>query len=95
MWQRLYPQGHPRLAGTMDNLAGALESLGEYDQAREYHEKALVMRQSLYPHGHNDVALSFNNLAVLLSTLGEYEQARDYHEQAAFAFRSGYRRLQV
>src|SRR5262245_26078190 len=35
-----YPQGHPELAQSLNNLGGLLQSRGRYDEALGYHEQA-------------------------------------------------------
>ena len=37
--------------------------LGEYNQAKELHEKALIIRKKIFGEDHADVATSYNNLA--------------------------------
>ena len=54
MRQRLYPkdkypQGHPDLAASLNNLGFLLRAQGEYSQALGYHKQALEMAQRLYP----------------------------------------------
>jgi CHAT domain-containing protein/Tfp pilus assembly protein PilF len=82
-----YPQGHPNLAASLDNLGGLLEQQREYGQALDYRRQALRMYQQLYPkerypQGHPDLAITLNNLGLLLEERGEYGPARDYLQQA-------------
>ena len=44
-----YPQGHPDLAKSLNNLGALLRDQGDYGGARGYYERALAMRQALYP----------------------------------------------
>ena len=37
--------------------------LGEYNQAKELHEKVLIIREKIFGEDHADVATSYNNLA--------------------------------
>ena len=56
-------------------------SLGEYNQAKELHEKALMIRKGVLVKAgedHADVATSYNNLASVFNRLG----AKDLHEKA-------------
>jgi tetratricopeptide (TPR) repeat protein len=92
MRQRLYPtdkypQGHPELAASLDNLGLLLQSQGEYAKALEYQQQAVAMYQRLYPRdrypqGHRDLALSFNNLGALLYHQGKYDKALGCYRQA-------------
>jgi tetratricopeptide (TPR) repeat protein len=92
MRQRLYPaarypQGHPHLATSLNNLGFLLQEQGEYGKALDYFRQALVMYQRLYPadrypQGHPELANSLNNLGTLLQDQGEYGKALDYLQQA-------------
>ena len=78
-----YPQGHPDLALSLNNLGGVLKAQGAYGEARGYLERALAMYQALYPkerypQGHPDLAGSLNNLGLLLQAQGAYGEARGY-----------------
>ena len=56
--------------------------LGQYNQAKEYHEKSLAIRKEIYGEHHGDVASSYNNLGTVFSDLGQYNQAKEYHEKS-------------
>ena len=55
--------------------------LGEYNQAKERHEKALIIRKKIFGEDHADVAASYNNLALVYYNLKEYNQAKELHEK--------------
>jgi hypothetical protein len=82
-----YPQGHPALALSLNNLGALLLARGEYAKAEAYWREALAMRQALYPkprylQGHPDLALSLNNLGALFLEHGEYAKAEPYLRDA-------------
>jgi CHAT domain-containing protein len=82
-----YPNGHPDLAISLNNLAGLLQAQGEYAQAELLCRRALQMREALYPkdrypNGHPELATSINNLAGLLQAQGEYAQAEPLYRRA-------------
>ena len=56
-------------------------SLGEYNQAKEMYEKALMIRKKIFGENHANVAKSYNNLASVYHSLGEYNQAKELHEK--------------
>ena len=56
--------------------------LGQYNQAKELHEKALTIRKQIFDEDHADVAASYDNLALVYDTMGEYNQAKELHEKA-------------
>jgi CHAT domain-containing protein/Tfp pilus assembly protein PilF len=92
MRQKLYPatqfpEGHPDLAQSLNNLGVLHRVQGQYAQALRYLEQALAMRQKLYPatqfpEGHPDLAQSLVNLGTLLQDQGRSAQALPYLEQA-------------
>ena len=51
--------------------------LGEYNQAKELHEKALTIRKKIVGEDHADLASSYNNLASVYYRLGEYNQPKN------------------
>ena len=61
--------------------------LGEYNQAKELHEKALIIRKKIFGEDHADVATSYNNLASVYDSLGEYNQAKELHEKALIIYK--------
>ena len=69
--------------GRILNLTGEVyHRLGEYNQAKELHEKALIIYEKIFGEDHADVATSYNNLASVYDTLGEYNQAKELYEKA-------------
>jgi tetratricopeptide (TPR) repeat protein len=82
-----YPQGHPDLARSLNNLGALLKVQEQYAKALPYFEQALAMYERLYPkdkypQGHPELAHSLNNLGALLQAQGEYAKALPYFEQA-------------
>ena len=66
------------------NLGTTLQSLSQYDKAREYLEKALAIDTGI---GNRDgEATSYGNLGTLFHSLSQYDKAREYQEKA-LAFR--------
>ena len=69
--------------GKVLNMSGQVYNrLGEYNQAKEFHEKALKIRKKIFGEDHADVATSYNNLASVYKGLGEYNQAKELHVKA-------------
>ena len=69
--------------GRVLNMTGKVyNSLGEYNQAKEFHEKALMIRKKIFCEDHADVGESYNDLALVCSSLGEYNQAKKLHVKA-------------
>ena len=83
-----YPQGHPDLAMSLNNLGLVLSDRGPTARRRGYFERALAMYEALYPkerypQGHPDLAISLNNLGLLFQTQGDYGEARVDYERLA------------
>ena len=49
---------------------------GEYNHAKELHEKALLIRKKIFGEDHADVATSYDN------RLRQYNQAKELYEKA-------------
>ena len=58
------------------------DTLGEYNHAKELHEKALAIFKEIFGEDHGDVATSYDNSALVYTRLGEYNQAKELHEKA-------------
>ena len=58
------------------------ECIGEYNQAKELYEKALMIRKKIFGEEHADVATSYNNLAGVYYMFGECNQAKELYEKA-------------
>ena len=69
--------------GKVLNMRGQVYNrLGEYKQAKELHENALMLYEEIFGEDHADVATSYGNLASVYNHLGEYNQAKEFHEKA-------------
>ena len=68
----------PRLATSLNNLAGIYVTQGKYAEAEPLYKRSLAI---LGPE-HPDVAASLNNLAVLYDNQGRYEEAEPLYQRA-------------
>ena len=80
--KKIFGEDHADVASTYNNLATVNSRLGEYNQAKELHEKALVIWKKLYGEDHAEVATSYDNLASVYNRLGEFNQAKEMSEKA-------------
>jgi CHAT domain-containing protein len=90
-----YPDGHPELAISLNNLGLLLRDRGEYPRAEPFFRDALAMRQKLYPkgkypRGHPHLATSLNNLGFLLQARGEYARAEPFYRDALAMYQKLY-----
>ena len=69
-------------ASIFDKGGAVYYSMGEYNQAKELPEKALMIRKKIFGEDHADVATSYNNLAAVYHSLGEYNQAQELIDKA-------------
>ena len=56
------------------------DALGELEQAKDYHQRALEIKINTLGEKHIDVAASYNNLGSVYTALGKLEQAQYYHQ---------------
>ena len=56
--------------------------LGQYNQAKEHYEEALVIKKEVYGEHHANVATVYFNLGVVYSDLGQHSQAKEHHDKA-------------
>jgi tetratricopeptide (TPR) repeat protein/predicted Ser/Thr protein kinase len=71
-----------RTAARLNNLAVVLNAMGEADQARSVHERALAIREKALGPTHPDVAKCLNNLATVRLEAGQWDAAKELHRRA-------------
>ena len=76
------PKDQLLTACTYSTQGNVYRNLGQYRKAKEYHEKALTIRNNIYDEHHGEVAASLNNLGTVHRILGQYIQAKEYYEKA-------------
>ena len=67
------------LCASLDNY---LDSVGAYNTALPYSQRALAIREKVLGSDHPDTATSLNNLGYLHRAVGDYEGARPYYQRA-------------
>ncbi len=67
-------------ASCYGNLGTVYQSLGNYERARKYHEKALPIKKEVGDR--KGEAACYENLGTLYQIAGLYERARDHYEKA-------------
>ncbi len=78
-----YPDGHPDLATSLNNLGFLLWSQRKFPEAEPLFREALAMRQRLYARSdHPELARSLNNLGVLLRDQEKYAEAEPFYHAA-------------
>ena len=56
--------------------------MGELEQAKDYHQRAIEITINVLGPNHIDVATSYNNLGLVYKAMGELEPAKDYHQRS-------------
>jgi tetratricopeptide (TPR) repeat protein len=69
-------------AEVLNNLAEWYRAVGDLEQARVGHERALEIRKRILDPDDSDIAQSENNVAELLRQQAAYAEARPHYEQA-------------
>src|SRR5262249_46333507 len=82
-----YPNGHPDLATSINNLGMLHWAAGEYGKAEPLYREALEMYRALYPKarsldGPPALARSLNTLGLLHHSAGEYGKAEPLYREA-------------
>ncbi|KAJ7377680.1 hypothetical protein OS493_027759 [Desmophyllum pertusum] len=83
--QQLGPE-HVDVAATYGNLGSVHQALGDFEQAKDYHHRALEIRLKQLGPEHVDVATTYaaySNLGAVHQDLGDFEQAKDYHSSCS------------
>ncbi len=72
--RKMLPEGHPRLATSLNNLARLYESQGLYAEAEPLYQRSVEDRLTVFPLGNNilDYAIDLNTLAGLYEAQGLY-----------------------
>ncbi|KAJ7383720.1 hypothetical protein OS493_026250 [Desmophyllum pertusum] len=70
------------VASTYNNLGIVHMDLGDLEQAKECHDRALAIRLEKLGPEHVDVASTYNSLGLVHKDLGDLEQAKEYYDRA-------------
>ena len=73
---------HKLAAHVFSDLGSTYGFLGEYDQALEYQQRALAIRQGLFGDHHRDTAASLDNIGQAFMGLEDYPKALDFHQRS-------------
>src|SRR5262249_53077343 len=68
-------EGHPRTAGSYNNLASCLKARGRHAEALPLYERALDIRRKALGEDHPATARCYGNVAVCLCDLGRLPEA--------------------
>lgn len=71
-----------RVAQTYNYLGNWYLNFGQYQEALDYHQNALNIRQQIWGNFNEKVADSYNNIGNCLYSYGDYQQALFAHDNA-------------
>ena len=74
---------HVNVATSFNNFALIYQDLGDFEQAKEYQQRALEIQLDKLGPEHVDVAKSYHNFASIYHALGDLEQGNEYQQCAA------------
>ena len=67
--------------GSIYHMLGMIKnSQGKYEDAVQYYEKSIEIKQKLLSPIHSDLAASYSDLATVYHNMGEYSKALSYYE---------------
>lgn len=78
----LLPTIEQYIAQNLNNLGLLYQTLGDYQQAQSYHNRALEMKRTNIGENHPSFAVSLNNLALLRYETGNYSTAESLYQQS-------------
>ncbi|MCA9470331.1 MAG: CHAT domain-containing protein, partial [Nitrospira sp.] len=70
------------LCPSLEALAEAYYSMGEYEEAKALHERVLPIKERCFGRTHQNVADTLNRLADIFQAMGLYEKAESFHHQS-------------
>ena len=82
MRQKISGEEHDTVAVSYGNLGIICLDLGQFIEAKEYLEKALIIQKKIYGEEHTNVATSYNNLALVCRGLRENNKAKEHYKKA-------------
>ncbi|CAB4013397.1 Nephrocystin-3 [Paramuricea clavata] len=73
---------HHYRSRTFNDLGESYTKMGKFDQAKDYYQRALEIREKLLGPHHVNVADSYNNIGTVYDEKGDLDQAKDYYQRA-------------
>ena len=79
-WELNAHKSNWKYTASLTSLGNAYDSLGQYQQAIQYHQQSLDITREIGDK--QGEASSYNNLGNAYNSLGQYQQAIQYHQQS-------------
>ena len=74
--KKIFREEHGDVTASRNNFAIVYHALGQYNEAKECQEKALIMRKNIFGEEHGDIALRCTNFGIVYQALGQYSEAK-------------------
>lgn len=71
----------------LDSIGTVHRHLGQYKEAKEYHNHSLQIQQKSLPPLHQDIAKSFRSFGLLYEAKSRWERALSYYQKASHIYR--------
>ena len=62
MNKKMFGEAQATLATSYNDLGNVYQALGQYNEGKEYHERALIIKKQIFGEEHTNVAASYNDL---------------------------------
>jgi len=80
--EKVLGRDHPDTASGLNNLAGLLDTLGDYEAAQPLYERALSIREEVLGHSHYETAHTMADLGGLFQSISRFEEAQTLYRNA-------------
>jgi len=77
----LCPSGYTSIAQSLINIGYVFDKQGKFNEALNYHQRALEIREQLSPSNHDDIGNSLLNVGMCYEHLEQNQKALDYYRQ--------------
>ena len=83
LFQSLHPhEPTAEIADSLLKLGNVSYSRGHFEDAKDYYNKSLEIRQGIFGTDHITVASCLNNLGCVDSALGDHQSAKDFYQRS-------------
>ncbi|XP_046863542.1 uncharacterized protein LOC124457310, partial [Xenia sp. Carnegie-2017] len=73
---------HIDVSYSYNKLGVLLCKNGDYENAKDFHERAMGIQAKTFGPDHVNIATTYNNLGLVYYNMGEYEKAKAFYERA-------------
>ena len=88
----IFEKHHDRdLGSCLNNMGNVCEEMKQYEEALQYHTKALQIREGILPPSHSELGTSHHNIANVYRQLGQLNLARVHAKCALNIFQKSLR----